>query len=1314
MAKVRLDIDSDLSKVFTELKELRDELNKSNRELDEAKRTLRDLGQKGADSEEKLRRSIAKEAGARKKLNAQIQRDGAKRQAQIKSENTALQSRIGILGNTKKIALELGTIFGAGLGVAALISGFRSFVALSGELENTITRVSALTRATAEQEKALANEIKRLGREKSFTANEVGEAAVFLAQAGFDAEKTTKALEGTLNLAAAGMLDLGTAADIATNALSAYKLEAEELNRVNDIIAYTTSKSNTNVVQFFEGFKVVAPIAQSAGIEMEELASAIGKLGDAGIQGSLAGTNLRGVINSLINPSSEATRILKRLGVTTVDQTGKLRPLADVFEELNKAQVSTTELFQIFGQRAASGAAVLTGVAPDIRTFTDEIKSAGGFAEELANKQLDTLRGSGLLLKSAIQGVSTEIGDNLNPVVRGAADLFTKMFNSINVPVLVEFVKNLALVAGAFLGIRGSVFAINSILSFGTRVIRRYTVAVNLMAISTNRAATAQRIWNTLLKANVYVLAAAALVGLIYLISKYRVNVEKARAAHLDLAKSINDGTNEIVKQNRELEDAIKTYTEISEKAMPPTVEQQNKLNESIDTIRKIVPLAVLSIDEYGNTIIDNKEKLTKFLNEQKKFETKIKQLSFKDLINDIKHTSQELSNSAYIAEQARDQFNRLSESGAAGRTGEGELKYLKNRFERFNKAAKESFKTLREQLTEAIKLADDLGINFDEAINKLIEQNPQIDAGQIRRLAKEINDEIIKAEIEALKKRQALRAAQAQIDAAQRRKFAKEQAEIDAQKADEAFQRELENDKNRLRLLDESREKELKSLELKYRDEYRKAKKQGLDLKLLQEVNRKEIDDINKKWDEIDRKRREDARESALTAAIQAARDEVDFTYNRRLFALEQQRREELKIFVGTYEQRNTLNKKFDDQREKLENERKKAIIGAELLIQQELLRTTLLSGTATGKQIDDIMNRITELGIALQELDGQSAEIHVNYVTPDKKDVKAKDFVNDLFDALKVPDELRDDIKQAASEIGRTFADAYNQSIQNELDQNQILLDSIKDKQTALEQQLADERDLKKQGFANDVDLVIQKIALEKELEEQALRDREAILKRQQSLELIQRASSLSLAVAQILASESKLGIAGIFLAAGAISSLYALYNTSKEKAISAARLATGATGDETGMIIGKRHTQDGGENFLDHVKVESGERWSVFNRKASRLNKKQIIDFTKLINAGEFPSNINLKELLSGTGVSLTPDLKETINIFKNYKVENRIEADQKESVAELKRLNKGVDKLLKNDKDKQRGRKILYEDSEMRVEQEGNVTRRIFKR
>ncbi len=361
-------------------------------------------------------------------------------QVNIKGSATSLQQASkkakSSLGGVEKGANKMGQALAGAFGAAIVVAGIGRAIKKIAEFEKTMRRVALISGGAEKQLTSLA---RTLGGTTVFTAKEAGDAMAFLAQAGFDANEILEATPGVLELAAAAQLDLARAADIASNVLSAYGLEAEELNRINDILVTTTNNSNTSVEQFAEAFKTVGPIAKGAGVSLNEVASLIGVLGDAGIQGSLAGTQLKVAISTLINPSAAAAKVLDKLNISTKNADGTMRGLTDIFADLRDANLSAEDAFKIFEQRAASGALVMAGAADKARELAIQTEENGVAASQSA-AQMDTLSGSIAGMKSAYSELVLE-GGRFNGVIRQGIDFLTEFAQFLDAGFSVELAQ---------------------------------------------------------------------------------------------------------------------------------------------------------------------------------------------------------------------------------------------------------------------------------------------------------------------------------------------------------------------------------------------------------------------------------------------------------------------------------------------------------------------------------------------------------------------------------------------------------------------------------------------------------------------------------------------------------------------------------------------------------------------------------------------------------------------------------------------------------------------------------------------------------
>lgn len=348
-------------------------------------------------------------------LNTQRAAAGARayraEQAAASQSSATLEQRLKLLGDRAGILRSRFTGIFAGLTGAFVardfiqtISGFEASLA-------TLRGVTGLDK-TGQQFQDIEAQARRLGATTRFTAEQAAEGQVFLARAGFNAQQILSALPATLNLAAAGNLDLGQAADLASNAVTQFNLNASETVRVVDSLVNVSNNSNTNIQQLGEALKFAGPIAAGFNVEIEDAVAAIGKLGDAGIQSTLAGTGLRGFLAALATPSAEAEQRIGKLGIRIEDLDVQARGLIPVLETLNKANLDVVDAFDIFDRRNASTALILSRNVEGVKRLVEVQRENVGAAQKMADVQDDTLRGSLLALRSALQEAYLSAGDD--------------------------------------------------------------------------------------------------------------------------------------------------------------------------------------------------------------------------------------------------------------------------------------------------------------------------------------------------------------------------------------------------------------------------------------------------------------------------------------------------------------------------------------------------------------------------------------------------------------------------------------------------------------------------------------------------------------------------------------------------------------------------------------------------------------------------------------------------------------------------------------------------------------------------------------
>ncbi|MFD5468904.1 phage tail tape measure protein [Streptomyces sp. NPDC127105] len=336
----------------------------------------------------------------------------AVRQAASDAGRDAGSSFVGGLDKSGKAMKDTGTKLSTWVTAPVAAIGL-GVVKTAGDFEQGMNKVRAVSGATGDQFTQLRDLAKQLGATTRYSATEAADGMSFLAMTGFKATDIMTALPGVLDLAAAGNIGLAEAADIASNILSGYGMQAKEIGRVNDALAKTFTSANVDMTMLGESMKYVAPVASSLGVEFEETTAAIGLLGNAGIQGSQAGTTLRMALARLASPPKKAAEALKKLGIEVNDSKGKMRPLVDIIGQLEKTGASTTQMMSIFGIEAGPGMqAIVSQGSGALRSLTQDLRDSGGTAQQVAAIQMEGLNGRIIDLKAAFEALAIEIGDS--------------------------------------------------------------------------------------------------------------------------------------------------------------------------------------------------------------------------------------------------------------------------------------------------------------------------------------------------------------------------------------------------------------------------------------------------------------------------------------------------------------------------------------------------------------------------------------------------------------------------------------------------------------------------------------------------------------------------------------------------------------------------------------------------------------------------------------------------------------------------------------------------------------------------------------
>ncbi|MEQ4693284.1 phage tail tape measure protein [Providencia manganoxydans] len=454
------------------------------------------------------------------------------------SYQSTMDTRNKIAGNGAAMAAT-----GVGVGYAA-----KKVLAPGYDFEVGMSKVQALTRLDKDSDdyKALRNQARELGATTAFTSNQVAQGQAFYAMAGFKPEQIQNAMKGTLAMSLAGDIDLATTADIGSNILTGFKLDSGEMNRVSDTLVATFTRSNVNLNMLGDTMKYVAPVASGLGVDLETAAVAAGKLGDAGIQGSMAGTSLRSILGRLAEPPKQAADALKQLGIQTRDAKGNLRELPSILAELDKKtkKMGTAQRAGLFkhiaGEEAFSALSVLVDKSGsgELQSMIAEIKAAKGEAEEVSKTMTDNLDGDLKNLTSAYEDVGIQIFGGADSPLRSISQRVTGLISQFGEwakrnPVLVKQITMITLGLGAVLAVGGGISLMIAAM-IGPLAMAKFSLSVlgikgggflTMLIKPIKLVGAAFMTLGKILLANPIILIITAIAAAAYLIYKYWDNI---------------------------------------------------------------------------------------------------------------------------------------------------------------------------------------------------------------------------------------------------------------------------------------------------------------------------------------------------------------------------------------------------------------------------------------------------------------------------------------------------------------------------------------------------------------------------------------------------------------------------------------------------------------------------------------------------------------------------------------------------------------------------------------------------------------------
>lgn len=305
-------------------------------------------------------------------------------------------------------------------------------IELGQNFTSTMSEVSAISGATGEDFEKLEACAREYGATTVFSASNAAEALKYMSLAGWDADQSTSALGGVLNLAAASGMELGAASDMVTDYLSAFAMEAGDAAYFADLLSYAQSHSNTTAEALGEAYKNCAANLNAAGQDVETVTSLLEGMANQGYKGSEAGTAMAAIMRDITNGMKDGAIKIGETSVAVMDAQGNFRDLTDILTEAEAATNGMGDaeravaLSSTFTADSTKGLNLILNEGMDkIAGYEEELRGASGSAEEMANIMNDNLSGDVAAMNSAFEELGLKIYDALESKLRAGVQFIT-------------------------------------------------------------------------------------------------------------------------------------------------------------------------------------------------------------------------------------------------------------------------------------------------------------------------------------------------------------------------------------------------------------------------------------------------------------------------------------------------------------------------------------------------------------------------------------------------------------------------------------------------------------------------------------------------------------------------------------------------------------------------------------------------------------------------------------------------------------------------------------------------------------------------
>ena len=362
--------------------------------------------------------------------------------AQELGSQSAAMLRAGLQGVHASVGMYTSATILAATATYGVAAAMRDTVVTGAEFYATMSRTRAVMSTGGDGEtwltnaekssKALEMQVRALGQTTIFTASEVGEGLQQLGMAGLSANQALVALKPSLQLANLANVSMARSADISTNVLMTFGMQAKELQGVVDLMATAVNNSNADIEQLANSLSYAGPAAKTAGFSIQDTTAAIETMANSGIKGSRSGSALRRMFTSLLNPTKKGTEVIQKYGLDILDAEGNTRSLSNIIGQLSSKMkdlpgperlAAITNLVGVYASSAVTG---LVDNADQFAKFAEQNQNVAGAGDRMEKLISDNLKFDWKELLSSLEEVQLQAFSQMNGRLRESVASMSK------------------------------------------------------------------------------------------------------------------------------------------------------------------------------------------------------------------------------------------------------------------------------------------------------------------------------------------------------------------------------------------------------------------------------------------------------------------------------------------------------------------------------------------------------------------------------------------------------------------------------------------------------------------------------------------------------------------------------------------------------------------------------------------------------------------------------------------------------------------------------------------------------------------------